>query len=89
MDRDELIEERQAHNLAETVECGPGLRHTTRTWVLAKDTEAGMVYVGGLGSMGVGRMWTKAFDRDVNDPTYAEAPEAKCPESIVAVFRDL
>ena len=75
--RDQIIEESATANLSEFMEHGPGLRWSTRSWAVAKDTANNRVKLGGLGCMGVGEMW---FDLDVvphytEDPTFADAPE--------------
>lgn len=77
-DRDEIIEERATHNLDEFVEKGPGLRRTTRHWIVARDDAEGYVLLGGLGGLGVGQMWAPAMDYHRDDPTYAEAPQQSC-----------
>ena len=85
MSRDDEIADRLAHNLDEFMEHGPGLRFTTRDWIVKRCPD-GHVLLGGLGAMGVGQMWshdrveptvhddgsrTPAYSED---PTYAEAP---------------
>ena len=80
MNRDEIVADRAANNLAEFVALGPGLRHSTRIWVIAKDIAVEKMLLGGLGSLGVGRMWSPAEGWD-EDPTYAEAPELSWRES--------
>lgn len=74
------IDQSQADNLAEFMEHGPGLRLSTRTWVLARDPEKKQVQLGGLGAFGVGRMWF------LDDPSmslklgYDDAPLMHAPE---------
>jgi hypothetical protein len=83
-EREDMIADRAARNLDEFMERGPGLRWSTRTWVIAKDSTVRKVLLGGLGGMGVGRMWTRT-DGDhyshADDPTYADAPEMSWAES--------
>lgn len=74
-ERDEQIERLQAENVAEFMELGPGLRTSTRVWVVARDRERGRVLLGGLGAMGVGEMWFVDADRYVNYVGYDDAPE--------------
>lgn len=75
-ERDEEIARRAEHNMAEFMEKGPGLRWSTQTWVIAKDSTVRKVLVGGLGAMGVGRMWAESYDlHEENDPTFVDAPE--------------
>lgn len=59
----------------EFMEQGPGLRITTRHWVLARDRTKGKSLLGGLGGMGVGQMWFDDNDSIRADPTYADAPD--------------
>lgn len=77
--RDEEIAERAADNLEAFMEDGPRLSTRIRSWVLAKDPEAGFVLNGGLGAMGVGRMWFPVSDYDREDETYAQAPIHEVP----------
>lgn len=86
-ERDEIITEKVAGNTAEFMENGPRLTTRYGVWVEAKDTTTGMVYLAGLGCMGVGRMWSRASGWE-DDPTYAEAPESTCPDDIVRSWRD-
>lgn len=74
-DREKIIAESANHNLAELIEQGPGLRYSTRTWVLAKDSKRKRVLLGGLGCMGCGQMWFDDKDKYKEDPTYKDAPE--------------
>lgn len=71
--RDEEIDRRAASNMDEFMEHGPGLRRTTRSWVLERCPE-GHVLLGGLGGMGVGVMWFRERDHHRQDATYEEAP---------------
>lgn len=66
--------ERANHNLAEFLEKGPGLRYTTKTWIVARDPARKMVLVGGLGCMGCGQMWREERPTDHEDSTYQSAP---------------
>lgn len=69
----------EAANLKDVFYNGPGLRWSRNTWIIAKDTNAGMVQVGGLGAMGVGQMWMVTRDYHRDDPTFAGAPEVPYP----------
>lgn len=85
MGRDEEIAERAGANLSEFMEHGPGLRYSTRHWILRRCPN-GHVELGGLGGMGVGTMWSNDRTEETiyedgsrtapysEDPTYAEAP---------------
>jgi len=72
--RDEEIITRERANFAEFMEQGPGLRRSTRTWVIARGD--GMVLLGGVGGLGHGRMWVRDSASYSHDATYAEAPYA-------------
>ncbi len=72
MTRNEEIARREASNAAEQAEHGPGLRYTTSTWIVARGD--GEVLLGGLGALGVGKMWVAETDRHREDPTYVDAP---------------
>lgn len=74
LEREEIIQQRAHNNIAEFMDKGPGLRLTTRAWVIAKDPTNHRVKLGGLGGMGVGRMWFDEADWHREDPTYADAP---------------
>lgn len=76
MTRDEEIGARQNSNVAEALEHGPGLRFSTRIWVVAKDPEHEAVLLGGLGAMGVGQMWQKYEHNPyvLEDETFVDAP---------------
>lgn len=76
--REEEIAARAEQNLQEYMEHGPGLRYTTRTWIVARDRARKKVLLGGLGCMGCGQMWFDDKERYAADPTYADAPELPC-----------
>lgn len=80
--RDDTIRERQASNLGEFMEHGPGLRHSTRTWVLAKDPVNRRVLVGGLGGFGIGRMWfgEAQYTFYEREETFVDAPVQDSPD---------
>ena len=79
MNRDKIINERAQSNIDEFMEKGPGLRTTTRSWVLRRCPN-GHSELGGLGGMGIGVMWFSDHYSDgrvavhTKDQTYAEAP---------------
>ena len=79
--REHIITERLATNLADVMDNGPRLSTLRSTWIKGKDTAAGKVLVGGLGCMGVGTMWSTASEHYLSDPTYADAPEMTYPGS--------
>lgn len=66
-DYKKIANERQAHNLGEFFEHGPGLRKTTQTFFLAKCITGRHALMGGLGGMGVGQMWTWAREHGKSD----------------------
>ncbi len=49
-----------------------GLRYT-QPYVVARDPDAKTLMLGGLGGMGVGRMWFPEEERHKDYPGYAEA----------------
>jgi len=53
-----------AHNVADVMDLGPGLRVTRRTAIMAYDPDADKVLIGGLGAMGVGQMWVSRSEND-------------------------
>lgn len=73
MARDKVIQERASANAAEFFDEGPGLRRSTRSWVLAKGDDD-QVLLGGLGGFGMGTMWVTAGESNKRDATYAEVP---------------
>ena len=64
------------HNLQDVLEHGPRLSYNRHTWILAKDPEVNRVFLGGLGGMGVGRMWL-GDGGYLADPEYREAPTVR------------
>ncbi len=70
------VEEVQQENLVYFMEHGPGLSTGYGTYVIYKNSEHKMVFLGGLGEMGVGQMWVSNDDGYCkNKPGYDEAPE--------------
>lgn len=67
--------QKQAENLVDFFENGPGLRGNRHTWIVAKNTPKDMVLKGGLGAIGVGQMWLAATPSDHDNLEYATAPE--------------
>lgn len=67
----------QRDNLEIFWERGPSLDIRMGTYVVAKDEHHEMTLVGGLGCMGVGRMWCNGLLTD--KPGYDEAPLAHAP----------
>lgn len=83
-------DEKAARNLAEFFEHGPGLRWSTRSWTVARDRANRLVLRGGLGSLGVGRMWTDEADYMRDEPEWETAPEMECYDQIILnVYRSL
>lgn len=72
------IEKLQAENFEKFLEDGPRLRADYNVWVEAKDTEHGMVLLGGLGGCGVGNMWVPLTERHKEYLGFTEAPEVEC-----------
>jgi len=70
-------EEKQDNNTKVFKEQGPRLSYGYKTWIIAKDTKHGRVLIGGLGGMGVGQMWFKVGQENLDDPEYLAAPEVE------------
>lgn len=79
MDRERVIQDRAAASAADFWENGPRLSGNRKSYILARATvvadgkEVEMVLRGGLGAMGIGRMWGEAGG-SITDETYADAP---------------
>lgn len=74
---DEKVADVLAHNHAEFMEHGPGLRYSTQIASAAKCPTGEHVLRVGLGAMGCGQMWGSAEGmRD--DPEWAELPVEEC-----------
>ena len=67
------IEQAQRDNLAHFMERGPALSYAYTTYILARDVDGGRVLLGGLGSMGMGRMWVDERPEHRDYPGYSEA----------------
>lgn len=72
---EQRVQRELAENVDTVLEHGPGLRWSYNTPALAVDRSRGYVLLGGLGAMGVGRMWCKIEDvtevsDDVPDDPY-------------------
>jgi|SRR5580704_12472670 hypothetical protein len=78
--RRKKIAEAEEHNLELLFKDGPRLRFDYETWVVARDREAGMVVLGGLGGLGVGTMWA-ADERYQDAVGYDDAPEEEFASS--------
>lgn len=57
-------DEVRRHNIGVFMEDGPRLSWRYQTAYVAKDTKRNRVMVGGLGAMGIGRMWVEHGDHD-------------------------
>lgn len=66
-------------NVLKVMKDGPRLRSDYNTWIVARDPEAGLIKLGGLGGMGVGEMWFQESERDVQLPGYEDAPTVQSP----------
>jgi hypothetical protein len=55
----------------------PRLRYDMETVILGKDTKEGVVLLGGLGCMGVGRMWFYLQSYHLDLVGWNEAPEVE------------
>lgn len=75
---DARVAEALAHNVAEFMEKGPGLRHSTRIATAAKCPAGNHVLRTGLGGLGVGSMWLAASAEDKADPLWEELPVEAC-----------
>lgn len=73
-------EEKQAENIKDVLENGPGLRKSHHHWIVAKDPEPKRVLRGGLGGFGVGQMWGYATETELQSEEYAQAP---CKDSFM------
>jgi len=71
--RDEIIAQRSRDSTADFMQHGPRLWADRQTYVLARSGDGSRVLLGGVGGMGIGRMWAPAGPH-VNDPTFAGAP---------------
>jgi hypothetical protein len=76
------IREAIDHNRAVLADGGPRLTAAYQTYVAARDRARGQVLVGGLGAMGVGRMWVDERPEHARLPGYADAPEADSTSEI-------
>lgn len=70
---DRTPEQVQADNLDHFMERGPALSYAYGTYVIARRPSTGEVLLGGLGGMGVGRMWFAESDDLKDRPGYADA----------------
>lgn len=62
-------------NIQDMMEHGPGLRCTTRSFAISKDTKNKQILLGGLGGMGIGWMWFPLSPSHKDTPGYDEAPD--------------
>ena len=75
------ISDLQAENFQMFLKDGPRLRYDYNTFIIARDDEARMVLIGGLGGAGVGQMWFGLEDRHKDYPGFEDAPQVKyCKE---------
>jgi len=68
----------------EAIREGRFLLKVRRHPILAKNTEHMMVLKGGLGAMGVGRMWCHANEWEKASPEWDELPEMEWDGEILA-----
>lgn len=59
--------------MADLMQHGPRLWADRQGYVLFRSSDGSRVLLGGVGAMGIGRMWSDAGHAQ-NDPTFAEAP---------------
>lgn len=71
--RPPTVEGAAANNAAIIDERGPGLYYDMSIYVVARRPSTGEVLLGGLGALGVGRMWMTDSDDYQRYPGYAEA----------------
>jgi len=73
-----MIDRLQSENIQKFIEDGPRLRYDYNQWVEGRDRSKGKVLIGGLGSMGVGRMWFDVREDHRQLPNFDDAPEIAC-----------
>ena len=69
------IESKVSNNLAAFIQDGPRMSTRYQTYVLARDRDKKMVLVGGLGCVGVGRMWMAESSCANMNPTEMETAQ--------------
>jgi len=76
---------REEHKISrEVMREGRFLLKARRHPRLAKNTEHNMVLQGGLGAMGIGRMWCHASEREMASLEWDELPEMEWDGEILA-----
>jgi hypothetical protein len=78
-DRHVKIEALKSQNVIKVLKDGPGLRYDLNTWVEARDRTKKRVLLGGLGGMGVGKMWFDETEDHRDYTGYDDAPEQEAP----------
>lgn len=64
-----------SENISKAIIDGPRLRSDYNQWIIAKNTKAHRVKVGGLGCFGIGEMWIDEREGHKGYPGYSDAPE--------------
>ena len=67
-------------NVLKVLRDGPRLRTDYNTWIVARDPDAGLIKLGGLGGMGVGEMWFTETEDHKLRAGYDDAPCIKSPD---------
>lgn len=76
------VQEAIEHNQSILALDGPRLTASYQTYVVARDHVRNKVLIGGLGAMGVGRMWFPERSEHAQLPGYSDAPEADSTREI-------
>ena len=74
MKKKKTVEQCAKENIQTFMKHGPGLRMDYNRFVVARDRKNKRVLQGGLGGLGIGKMWIKDIECE-NLPGYNEAPE--------------
>lgn len=74
LSRDQVIAKRARASKRDFMEHGPRLWTGRQCYVVARSSDDERVLLGGVGGMGIGRMWSPASSGIRGDPTFAGAP---------------
>lgn len=74
LSRDQVMAKRSQESMADFMQHGPRLWVGRKCYVLFRSSDGTRVLLGGVGGMGIGRMWSDAGSHVQNDPTFADAP---------------
>lgn len=74
---EDIVRTVERRNLQRVLERGePSLSHDCETVIVARDSARDCVLVGGMGALGVGRMWVEREARHNSYPGISTAPES-------------